>query len=110
MNRRDIVLALAALGTSPLLCNAQQTTVPKVGLLGSESPDLWASRMRAYHQGLSEMGYVDGRNVTIDYRWAEGHNDRLPALAAELVRRQHSCGPGSKGRHCHHSGRLRGSC
>jgi putative tryptophan/tyrosine transport system substrate-binding protein len=88
MNRRDVVRALAALGTSPLLCNAQQPTAPVIGLLGSESPDLWATRMRSFHQGLSEMGYVDGRNVTIDYRWAEGHNDRLPALAAELVRRR----------------------
>ncbi len=88
MNRRDTVLALAALGTSPLLCNAQQPTMPAIGLLGSESLDLWASRMRAFHEGLSEMGYVDGRNVAIEYRWAEGHNDRLPALAADLVRRR----------------------
>lgn len=88
MNRRDAVLALAALGASPLLCSAQQPTLPVIGLLGSESPDLWASRMRAFHQGLSEMGYIDGRNVAIEYRWAEGHNDRLPALAADLVRRR----------------------
>src|SRR6202023_3977515 len=88
MNRRDTVLALAALGISPLLCNAQQPTMPVIGLLGSESLDLWASRMRAFHEGLSEMGYIDGRNVAIEYRWAEGHNDRLPALAADLVRRR----------------------
>jgi putative ABC transport system substrate-binding protein len=87
MNRRDTVLALAALGTSPLLCNAQQPTMPVIGLLGSESLDLWANRMRAFDEGLSEMGYIDGRNVAIEYRWAEGHNDRLPALAADLVRR-----------------------
>ena len=59
-----------------------------IGLLGSESPNLWASRMQAFHQGLNETGYVDGRNVVIEYRWAEGHNDLLPALAAELVRRR----------------------
>jgi putative tryptophan/tyrosine transport system substrate-binding protein len=59
-----------------------------IGLLCSESPDLWASRMRAFHQGLSETGYVAGRNVAIEYRWAEGQNDRLPALAADLVRRR----------------------
>ena len=88
MNRRDTVLALAALGTSPLLCNAQQPTMPVIGLLGSESLDLWPNRMRAFHEGLSEMGYIDGRNVAIEYRWAEGHNDRLPALAADLVRRR----------------------
>jgi putative ABC transport system substrate-binding protein len=88
MNRRDTVLALAALATSPLLCNAQRPTMPVIGLLGSESLDLWASRMRSFHEGLSEMGYIEGRNVAIEYRWAEGHNDRLPALAADLVRRK----------------------
>jgi len=56
------------------------------GLLGSASLDLWASRMRAFHQGLSETGYVEGQNVTIEYRWAEGRNDRLPALATDPVR------------------------
>jgi putative ABC transport system substrate-binding protein len=88
MNRRDTVLALAALGTPPLLGNAQQPTMPAIGLLGRESLDLWASRMRAFHEGLSEMGYIEGRNAAIEYRWAEGHNDRLPALAADLVRRR----------------------
>ena len=62
--------------------------MPVIGLLGSASLDLWAGRMRAFHQGLSEMGYADGRNVAIEYRWAEGRNDRLPALAADLVRRR----------------------
>src|SRR3954447_23211601 len=62
--------------------------MPVIGFLGSESLNRWAGRMRAFHQGLSETGYVDGRNVAIEYRWAEGQNDRLPALAAELVRRR----------------------
>jgi len=88
MDRRAIALALAALGATPLLGHAQLTRLPLVGLLGSESPDLWASRMRAFRQGLGEAGYVDGRNVQIEYRWAEGRNDRLPALAADLVRRR----------------------
>ena len=85
MNRRDTVLALA---TSPLLCNAQPQAMPVIGLLGSESPELWAGRMRAFHLGLNDMGYIDGRNVVIEYRWAAGHNDRLPAMAADLVRRR----------------------
>ena len=62
--------------------------MPVIGLLGSESPELWAGRMRAFHLGLNDMGYIDGRNVVIEYRWAEGHNDRLPAMAADLVRRR----------------------
>jgi putative ABC transport system substrate-binding protein len=62
--------------------------MPVIGFLGSETPELWARRLRAFHQGLGETGYVEDRNVTIEYRWAEGHNDRLPALAADLVRRQ----------------------
>jgi putative ABC transport system substrate-binding protein len=72
----------------PWAARAQRPAIPVIGLLGSESPDLWAARMRAFHQGLSETGYVESRNVAVEYRWAEGHNDRLPALAADLVRRQ----------------------
>ena len=59
-----------------------------IGFLGGISPELYADRLRAFRQGLKEEGYVEGRSVEIEYRWAEGHNDRLPALAAELVRRQ----------------------
>ena len=88
MNRRDTVLALAALGASPVLCNAQQQTMPVVGWLGSESPAVWTRHLRAFHEGLRELDYVDGRNVAIEYRSADGHNDRLPALAADLVRRR----------------------
>jgi putative ABC transport system substrate-binding protein len=68
-----------------------------VGYLGAESPERMALRVRAFRQGLGETGYVDGRNVTIEYRWAEGRNDRLPALAADLVGRKVSvlAAPGS---------------
>jgi putative tryptophan/tyrosine transport system substrate-binding protein len=72
----------------PLAVRAQQRAVPVIGFLGSETPDDSAERLRAFRRGLTETGFVEGRNVAIEYRWAEGRNDRLPALAAELVRRQ----------------------
>jgi putative tryptophan/tyrosine transport system substrate-binding protein len=62
--------------------------MPVIGYLGSGSPDLDSHRVRAFREGLSEAGYVEGRNVAIEFRWAQGQSDRLPALAAELVRRQ----------------------
>ena len=88
LQRRELIALFGRTAAAwPLAAHAQQTATPVIGLLGSESPNLWASRMQAFHQGLNETGYVDGRNVVIEYRWAEGHNDLLPALAAELVRR-----------------------
>ncbi len=65
------------MGASP------QPAMPVIGYLGSESPELFASRLRAFRQDLSAAGYEEGRNVTIEYRWAEGHNDRLPAARSE---------------------------
>ena len=67
---------------------AQQTTLPTIGFLNSQSPDPSAERLRGFRQGLKDSRYVEGENVAIEYRWADNQLDRLPALAAELVHRQ----------------------
>ena len=87
MRRREfITLVGGAAAVWPLAARAQQAAVPVVGVLSAEWPNLFSDRLRAFHDGLRETGYVEGRNLAIEYRWAEGRNDRLPALAAELVR------------------------
>jgi putative ABC transport system substrate-binding protein len=88
MRRRELMLLLAGAMTAPRPLNAQQKPMPVIGYLSGFSPDQSASYVAAFRQGLSERGYVEGQNVAIEYRWAEGHDDRLPALAADLVTRK----------------------
>jgi putative ABC transport system substrate-binding protein len=89
MRRRDFMTLLAlCAGMRPRLVRAEQKRAPVIGFLGPETPELFASRLRAFHQGLADMGYAEGRNLSIEYRWAMGHNDRLPELVDDLVRRQ----------------------
>ena len=91
MRRREFITLLGGAGAAaawPLVARAQQPRMPVIGFLHSATPDGYAPMLAALHSGLKDTGYIDGRNVAIEYRWAHDQNDRLPALADELVRRQ----------------------
>jgi len=86
MRRREFIALVGGAAAWPLPLSAQPA-MPVIGLLGSQSAAEWAHLVAAFREGLREIGYVEGQNAAIEYRWAEGHYDRLPQLAEDLVRR-----------------------
>src|SRR6266480_1550982 len=86
--RREFISLLGTMAAWPLAARAQQASLPVIGILGGNTGTEWQPFVTAFKLGLQEAGYVDGQNVSIEYRWADGHYDQMPAMAADLVRRQ----------------------
>lgn len=88
MRRRDLIAGFAGAAAWPVVAKAQHSGMPVIGVLDSRSPEAFANRLRAFRQGLKETGFVDGENVAVEYRWGDNQMDRVPAMAADLVRRR----------------------
>jgi putative ABC transport system substrate-binding protein len=87
MRRREFIATLGAAGGWPLIARAQQPAMPVIGYLNAAAPDGYSDSLSAFRKGFKESGYIEGENVTIEYRWAENNADRLSARAAHLVSR-----------------------
>src|SRR6266852_5500476 len=88
MKRREFITLLGGAAVWPLSARAQQPRMTVIGYLGVSSPDLSPRQLAAFHQGLREVGFIEGQNIAVEYRWAEGQYERLPMLADDLARRQ----------------------
>src|SRR5689334_1885426 len=88
LKRREFITLLGGAATWPIAARAEQPVIPVIGFLSGRSQEEASGDTAAFHQGLNEMGYIGGRNVVLEYRWAEGRKELLPDLAASLIRRQ----------------------